>query len=523
MHQFRNLILVGVAVALFGSCATTKHRPAAAPVRQQAKSIVILYENDVHCGIDGYTRLAGLRDAIQSSDTAFVGIVCCGDFLQGGTPGAISRGQYIVDIMRQVGYQAITLGNHEFDYGVPRMKELLAKVKAPVVCANFYDVGAPRPYFPSYVIHQFGDKRIAFVGAVTPETMILESYAFYDDHDRLAYTLKREEFYSLIQQAVDQARSEGADYVVMISHVGEETQSMGFDSHRMIAATKGIDVVLDGHSHSVIPHDQVANLDHQVIGISQTGTQLAYVGKLLIKDGRFTTHLIPRADIPYTNARVTATTDSVKTLMDAVVNRVVCRSEFPLEVTDENDIYVVRHRETNAGDLATDAYRHFMGADISLENGGGLRNGVHAGSITYGHVTALSPYDQQVYMIEATGAQIVEALRKSTAITPELDGNFPQCSGLKYTIHTASHTVTDVLVADDDDYEPIDLDDTYTVAVTAYYKGGGFANVFKECRVRKASSALSRDVITQYLEDHLKGVIPSVYAKPQGRITIVND
>lgn len=183
----------------------------------------------------------------------------------------------------------------------------------------------------------------------------------------------------------------------------------------------------------------------------------------------------------------------------------------------------MRHRETNAGDLATDAYRHFMGADISLENGGGLRNGVHAGSITYGHVTALSPYDQQVYMIEATGAQIVEALRKSTAITPELDGNFPQCSGLKYTIHTASHTVTDVLVADDDDYEPIDLDDTYTVAVTAYYKGGGFANVLKECRVRKASSALSRDVITQYLEDHLKGVIPSVYAKPQGRITIVND
>lgn len=145
---------------------------------------------------------------------------------------------------------------------------------------------------------------------------------------------------------------------------------MGFDSHRMIAATKGIDVVLDGHSHSVIPHDQVANLDHQVIGISQTGTQLAYVGKLLIKDGRFTPHLIPRADIPYTNARVTATTDSVKTLMDAVVNRVVCRSEFSLEVTDENDIYVVRHRETNAGDLATDAYRHFMGADISLENGG---------------------------------------------------------------------------------------------------------------------------------------------------------
>ena len=94
------------------------------------KSIVILYENDVHCGIDGYTKMAGLRDAINQTDTAYAAAVCVGDFLQGNTTGAISKGQYIADIMRLMDYHALTLGNHEFDYGVPRMQQLLQQIGA---------------------------------------------------------------------------------------------------------------------------------------------------------------------------------------------------------------------------------------------------------------------------------------------------------------------------------------------------------------------------------------------------------
>jgi len=516
-------LLLGTLTSLFfASCTKTVQYAVQQP---SSKSIVILYENDVHCGIDGYTKLAGLRDAINASDTAYAAAVSCGDYLQGGTSGAISRGQYIVDIMRHVGYDAVTLGNHEFDYGVPHMKQLLSTVNAPVVCANFYDADAPKSYYPPYVIKQFGDKRIAFVGAVTPETMILENYAFYDDKGKLIYDLRRDDFISLIQKAVDEARQAGADYVVLLSHVGEQTQSMGFDSHRLIAGTKGIDVVLDGHSHSVIIRDQVTNLDNKTIGITQTGTQFAYVGKLLIKDGRFTTSLIPAKMIYHENARVTATTDSVKTLMNEIVNKVVCTSDYPLVVTNENDVYIVRCMETNAGDLATDAYRKFTNADIALENGGGLRNDVPAGNITYGDITALSPYDQQLYKIEATGAQIVEALRQSTALMPEPDGNFPQCSGLKYTIHSASHTVSDVTVLDrtTGQYVAIDPARTYTVALSAYYKGGGFNNVLKDCTPVAISTTLTRDVIATFMKEELGGKLGDTYATPQGRITIVND
>ena len=116
------------------------------------KSIVILYENDVHCNINGYSKLAGLRDAINQSDTAYAMIVSCGDYLQGGLVGAISKGQYIINIMSKMDYAAVTIGNHEFDYGGSRMEELLSQVNAPVVCCNLFNYGAAETIYAPYVV-----------------------------------------------------------------------------------------------------------------------------------------------------------------------------------------------------------------------------------------------------------------------------------------------------------------------------------------------------------------------------------
>ena len=171
------MLLVGILVV---GCGTTKSSLVNQPTTLKPKSIVILYENDVHCDIDGYAQLRGLADAIQKSDTSYVGIVSSGDFLQGALAGAISRGQFIVDIMKNVGYDAITLGNHEFDYGTPRMVELLPQIGVPIVSSNLYEYGASTPMYPPYVIKQYGNKRIAFVGTTTPETLRSESYAFFE-------------------------------------------------------------------------------------------------------------------------------------------------------------------------------------------------------------------------------------------------------------------------------------------------------------------------------------------------------
>ena len=490
------------------------------------KSIVILYENDAHCGIDGYTKMAGLRDAITSADTAYVGAVCVGDFLQGNTTGAISKGQYIADILRNMDYHALTLGNHEFDYGVPRMKQLLEQVNAPVVCANLYEAGEPQPIFAPYVIHQYGDKKVAYVGACTPETMILEGYSFYDTNGILLYDLKPKTFYQLIQQAVDEARAEGADYVVLLSHVGETTQSMGFNSHLLVNNTRGIDVVLDGHSHEIFENAKATNLDGKEITVTQTGTQFANIGKLLITpDGRLITKLIKRSEIPYENAQITATTDSIHQLVKAVTSEVVAHSDYTLVVSDENDQWIVRGEETNAGDLVADAYRYAMKADLGFENGGGIRNDINAGDITYGDIIGMLPYDNTLRRISVTAEQLKQMLTRCTALVPVLDGNFPQCSGLRFTIHSKSHTVSDIeILQEDGSYAPIDMQRTYSVALTNYnHEGGGFFDCFKKSPVLQESSLRYYEALSNYLSKVLGGSTGKAYAEPQGRIKIVED
>ena len=115
------------------------------------RSIVILYENDVHCAIDGYKNMQGLYNAIRQADTCDVAMVSCGDFLQGALAGALSQGKYVTDIMRVMSYDALTLGNHEFDYGVPRMMELLNELQKPVTSVNFYRTGAENAVYQPYV------------------------------------------------------------------------------------------------------------------------------------------------------------------------------------------------------------------------------------------------------------------------------------------------------------------------------------------------------------------------------------
>ena len=268
------------------------------------------------------------------------------------------------------------------------------------------------------------------------------------------------------------------------------------------------------------------NLEGQSITVTQTGTQFKNIGKLLITaDGRMTTSLLPIEDIPYEDASIKAVTDSVKLLVKNATSRVVAHSDYPLIVADAQDQWIVRGEETNAGDLVTDAYRQALQSDIAFENGGGIRNNIQAGTITYGSVIGMLPYDNTLYRVAATGEQIQQMLVRCTAQVPLLDGNFPQCSGIRYTIHSKSHTVSDIEVLQaDGTYAPIDLKKTYSVGLTDYnYSGGGLFDCFKLCPVLFESTTRYYDALANYLSGTLGGDTGTAYAKPQGRITIVND
>lgn len=501
--------------------------------RKKSRSIVILYENDVHCAIDGYPVLAGLRT--QVADTANVAVVSSGDFLQGGTSGAISRGEYITEIMQTVGYDAVTLGNHEFDYQVSRMVELIDKSRLPVTCTNFFESGKSKPYYVPYIIKKIGKKKVAFIGTVTPTTLSTEQYAFFDKQGNQLYDLRPNQVYQLVQDAVDAARRKGAKYCIVLSHLGEDDNDMHVTSHGLVAVTSGIDAVLDGHTHSVIPCQLVANKQGKMIPVSQTGTKFYYIGHLLIDEkGRVSTRLIPIRDAQ-TKAieasfltrtsdmrnKTQVATDSINKLVDEQTARVVCHSDFPISILDSTGTQVVRCQETNAGDLVCDAFRAVTGAQIAFNNGGGIRNQLSAGDLTYGDIISLLPFDNYLETIEVTGQDILDVLEACCQLLPERDGQFAQVSGIRYTVDTSRQPRVQSVEVLNGNYEPIQLDRKYVLCTTDYcIDGGGMYGKLKDCRKLKEKIISYNDALIKYVTEYLKGKIPEIYRKPQGRIII---
>ena len=195
----------------------------------------------------------------------------------------------------------------------------------------------------------------------------------------------------------------------------------------------------------------------------------------------------------------------------------------PLRIYDDNGTRLVRNQETNSGDFVTDAYRYVMDAEIGLSNGGGIRNERLSSELTYGDLINMLPFENYVWKVEATGAKIIELLQKSTSSVPKEDGDFPQVSGVKFTLHTSDHSISDVMVQrKDGQWEPIDPARTYTVATIDYcITSDGLRGVLRGSKALKRTSTLYRDVVEEYITKGLNGKIGPEYAKPQGRITIV--
>lgn len=517
--------------------------------RKAEKNLVILYENDVHCAIDGYAKMAGLRDAIQ--DTAYCLMVGCGDYLQGGTPGAISSGKYVVDIMKTMRYDALALGNHEFDYGTPRMKELLSYMQAPVTCVNLRTTDTKQLLFAPYIINKVGKHKVAFIGALTPTTLQTEAIGFYDKDGRQTLELAPTELYQLVENAAIEARKKGADIVIVLSHLSEDNNQYGITSHGLISKTTAIDAVFDGHSHSVVPQLMLNNREGKPVVISQTGTQFAHVGKCVIPlagysakkhgkkvndfKGLISTELIPTKSIVTENAVVKHATDSITALFQETINRVICHSDVPVTIDGDDGKRAVRFSETNAGDLVCDAFRHATGAQISMNNSGGIRTSLPVGEITYGDIISLLPFQNMVSVVEVSGQKIIDLLNACTQYLPNEHGDFPQVAGIRFTVDMSTEPTIDangkktlkrvssVEVWDDASgtYSPINPTATYTLATTDYcIGGGGLQAVLQDVTPTRANVIHYAQSLIKYVTEILHGHIDAEYAQPKGRIII---
>ncbi len=510
-------LLVGVC---FFCISCTKDSDGSLP--KLKKSVVILYENDVHCAVDGYSKLAGLRNAIQSADTAECIIVSSGDYIQGGKWGALSNGQYIVDLMNAVEYSAVTIGNHEFDFRVPKLLELSDKFNMPVTCVNFGEFNSNERFFKSYVMCRVAERNIAFVGVVSPEALKDEFYAFYDEDGKQQYDLYPNDYISMTQKAVNGARSAGADYVVLLSHLGELDN--GFSVPLLIKSTYGIDVVLDGHTHSVINDTSILNSAGISVPLSQTGTNFANIGKLSIsKEGSIRTELLPTSEVPYVDCHVKEVYDSISHLVDKIASEKLGVSNHELTILGSDGKRAVRTAETTMGNFAVDAYRYCMKAEIGIVNGGSIRTNLPAGEITYGHFVDICPFFNDAEARELTGKQLRQILEKSYRQLPSENGDFLQVSGLKVQIDLASGkpSVTNVEAVDKTtgQFQLLDDNRTYVVGSTRY--------VFiaypeiSGCKVVTPVILNEPEALKMYFVEALNGNMGNHYLSNEGRITIV--
>jgi 2',3'-cyclic-nucleotide 2'-phosphodiesterase (5'-nucleotidase family) len=511
---------------------------------QKSDDIVILYENDVHCVVEGYSKLSAMKKELQETHN-YVGVVSGGDYIQGSSLGVISRGEYIVNLMNLVGYDAVTLGNHEFDYRIDRLEELVGKMNTKPICCNFQKIGEDETCFEPYTIVSYGDVDIAYIGITTPSTISSSAPAqFKDENGNFIYTFNPTNLYDVVQANIDSAKASGADYIIALSHIGyadDEEFGDWEDVEDLIKNTSGFDVVLDAHSHTVIEEKTMLDEGGNSVLLSSTGTKFEYIGKLTISDGEFSTELIKTADYQPTDPVVDAYIQQIYSEYSVLGDRKVASSLVNLITHDAEGNRLVRKYETNIGNLCADAFRTVFEADIGYINGGNLRAEIPAGDITFNNMLNLLPFNNSVVLAEISGQTIKDMMEMAMKIWPEENGAFPHISGITFSVNTSipssvvlneqeefvgvtgQYRVYDIKIFDKETekYQPIDLNKKYTIAATNYYllECGSGMKMLENATIIKNDGVLDVEVLERYITEELGGVVGTEYAEAKNSIT----
>ena len=524
------------------------------------KDIVILYTSDVHCGIDeniGYDSLSAYKKQLEKDN--YVTLMDTGDNISGDFIGAVSKGEYIIDLMNEVGYDSMTLGNHEFDYGMDILSQRVEQFKGDVLSCNFKYIGKKENKFNKvkpYKIISYGKKKVGFVGVTTPFTIVDSTPSYFQEDNEFAYSFtgdNAEEFYACVQANIDACYKQKANYVVVLAHLGEGDEYIPYSSIDLINNTKGVTAIFDGHSHKTFSHD-VKDKEGNSVPLLAPGYQMSEVGQLTIKkDKTIATKLIDKIEEkdPHISEYIT----NINNKVDELANKVVATSDLALSIKGPEGTRMIRTREMPIGNLVADAYRIMSEAQIGFTNGGGIREDLKEGEITFSDIKAVHPFGNSIDTALVRGQTLADYLEfassnvdkdyyeeKNGVLVPKgEDGSFAHVSGMKYTVDTSIPTpvvfdeknmfvkidgtrrVKDIKVLENDAYVDIQIDKFYLVASHNYLleECGGGANMFKDIKIVKKDLMLDYECLVNYIVDVLKGHLKDKYSAPEGRITIV--
>lgn len=482
--------------------------PAAASAAQGETTITIVHVNDVHSRVEqtdaniGYAKLAAFVKQLKAENPNTL-LLDAGDSLHGQTIANLERGGSIVRMMNAVGFDAMATGNHDYNYGYGRLLELAGEASFPVLAANVYKPDGTRLLEP-YVVLDAGGVRVAVFGLATPET----TYKTHPDNVAgLTFADPVEEAKRVV------AELEGkADAVIALAHLGLDEASAD-TSRKLAEEVPGIDLIVDGHSHTALPE----GLEAGGTLIVQAGEYGGHVGVVELTVGPAgvkarNARLIPAEETTgiEPDPGVLAVIEEVKANQEPLLSEIVGKSLVDLDGEREH----VRAGETNLGNLIADAMLFETGADVALTNGGGIRASIPAGDITKGQVITVLPFGNYIQTKEVTGAHLLAALEHGVSAYPEPLGGFPHVAGMTFKIDPgkpAGERVYDVRV----DGKPLDLQAVYTLATNDFLAAGGDQYAMLAEQPVTGDFASLEEAVIRYLQAE-----GEVAPKTEGRIRV---
>ena len=529
MAMVLSLTVTGFAIE---DTATTREPEVMTEEATMAGKTVILHTNDVHGAIEGYAYITALKADYEAKGAEVI-LVDAGDYSQGEVYVSDTKGLDAVEMMNVTGYDVVTLGNHEFDYGYAQLKENMTKVDFKVLCANVYGEDGTPIFDANYTYTTKSGVKIGFFGMETPEAQTKANPApikgLKFDTDLKAVAEKQ------LEALKDD------DVVIALSHLGVDDSSKPYTSYDLYNAAKGIDFIIDGHSHSVMTKGKNGE------PIQSTGTKFANIGVIVIDDASKKIESNSLYEIKEDTAKDAAVAAAAQKIIDRIdkeYGAVFAKSK--VELNGAKAPNGNRDSETNNGDLITDAmlWKVMQNKEgltvnedhvVAITNGGGIRAAIKVGDVTKKDIKTVLPFGNTIEVIYVTGTELLEALEASTFCVPESIGGFPQVSGISYTISTGAvydanaetypastyygpKSINRVTINSINGKE-FKANDTYAVVTNNFCAEGGDTYYAFAAATSKFDTGMTLDVaVMEYITKELKGVIGEQYAAPQGRI-----
>lgn len=431
-------------------------------------TITIVHTNDTHGrivedsynGNMGFAKIATYVNMLREENPELL-LIDAGDAFHGQTIAQLVRGESVAKVMNVMGYDVMAPGNHDFNYGYERLLELEDMIEFPILAGNI-EMEDGTQLLNSYVIKEVQGLKIGMFGLATPET----EYKTHPNNVKgLDFTSPIEAAKMMVEELRDQV-----DVLIAIGHIGEDAGSE-FTSHKILAEVEGIDLFVDGHSHTAKPEGEMVG-NTLLVQAGEYDENLGIV-ELVVTGGEITSKTArllsyeESAEIEE-DAEVKAAIDDIKAANDLITG--VELGSTPVNLDGERGM--VRTTDTNLSNLIADAMLYETGADVALTNGGGIRASIEAGTVTVGDVITVLPFGNYIVTVEVTGADIVAALENGLTDYPATKGAFPQVGGMTYTFDPnlpAFERVTEVLI----DGMPVDLEASYVLATNDFMAAGG--------------------------------------------------